>query len=138
MSLISVFCPATGEGQWDRENLKQQTQKPQCGSTDKNPPVLERVLAGGLQSCYDFPLAEVTLWVIWEICVHLGATFGASEAFVSHQTFIPTVTNQFTWSLSISQAVLEERTVDSSCRCSSTVCWTEQMAAQHLLTSKPW
>lgn len=40
-----------------------------------------------LRSRCDFPLSGKTLWITWEILLHSGATFGATQAFVTHQAF---------------------------------------------------
>lgn len=38
-----------------------------------------------LRSRRDFAPSGMTLWITWEIFLHSGATFGAIQAFVTHQ-----------------------------------------------------
>lgn len=38
-----------------------------------------------LRSRRDFAPSGMTLWITWEILLHSGATFGATQAFVTHQ-----------------------------------------------------
>lgn len=66
------------------ERIHRQKGKPQKGSTGKSPSCFGSIF--GCNQAVISPSGK-TLWITWEILLHSGVTFGATQAFVTHQAF---------------------------------------------------